>query len=117
MDLDVETSEDTAAFARALQKEFGLADSRFLEVELRQMKQEEGESAKEFLRRVRGTATCYPECNDTLIRGAFQEGLRDPEVKRIVITHSAGSLESVADMAHRAEQGFAYQATGTIKEN
>ena len=68
--------ENKAAFALALQ-EFGL-DSRFLEVEVRQMRQAEGESAREFLRGVRGIALCHPECTDALICSTFQEGLRDP---------------------------------------
>ena len=60
MYLDDDTLENMAAFARAVQKEFGLPDSRFLEVELRQMRQEEGETAREFIRRVRGIGCVIP---------------------------------------------------------
>jgi len=112
LNLPDEIRSNSTRFAAELQKEFGVEDSRFLEVELKKCRQEEGETVREFMRRLKGIAADYPGCSEEHIRAQFEEGLRDPQVKREVLIHSSGRLEDVLAKAVRAEKALQYLQGG-----
>jgi hypothetical protein len=108
----LEMKEDPTKFTRALLKEFGVSDRRSLEMELRGCRQREGESVREYMRRLRTIQINYPECNEAQIRAQFEEGLLNEEVKRTVLLLSDTNLEDVVEKAVRAEQCFGWMKRG-----